>query len=85
MVIFMTDPGAALAYSGDSVQHGKGGELNVSMTKKSKSGDWREIAQAILQEGDPEMLSRLVEDLCLALDFSRPGRRTTLQDKGQGD
>jgi hypothetical protein len=34
----------------------------------SNSEKWREIAEAILQENDPDSVSRLVNELCQALD-----------------
>jgi hypothetical protein len=34
----------------------------------SKTDNWRSVAEAILNETDPEALSRLVTQLCQALD-----------------
>jgi len=34
---------------------------------------WREIAEAILQENDPDSVSRLVSELCEALDSGVAG------------
>jgi hypothetical protein len=39
----------------------------------SKPEKWREIAEAILQENDPDSVSRLVSELCQALDSGAAG------------
>jgi len=40
----------------------------------SNSEKWREIAKAILHENDPDSVSRLVNQLCEALDSGAAGR-----------
>jgi hypothetical protein len=37
------------------------------------SEKWREIAEAILRENDPDSVSRLVSELCEALDSGAAG------------
>jgi len=39
----------------------------------SNSEKWREIAKAILHENDPDSVSRLVSELCHALDSGAAG------------
>jgi hypothetical protein len=44
-----------------------------SSMHNSKPESWREIAEAILQENDPDSVSRLVSELCEALDSGAAG------------
>jgi hypothetical protein len=42
--------------------------------KRNESHSWREIAEAILHENNPEALSTLVTQLCNAFDAERANK-----------
>ena len=42
--------------------------------KRNESHSWREIAEAILHENNPEALSTLVTQLCNAFDSERASK-----------
>ncbi len=50
------------------------------MSDASNREEWKNIAEAITQEADPNRVSELVKELCDALDGSKPARDQSAAD-----
>lgn len=50
------------------------GPLTRTNMDRSVSADWRTLAKAVISEGDPENIAKLVDQLCKALDAEKPAK-----------
>jgi len=75
----------AIEFPGENVIGGGGGNTELPGAVRSPSESWREVAQRVQDEPDPNRLAELVEQLIARLDEEQLGKRLPRKrDAGNG-